>query len=90
MEAEIDLLKGIGPGADKSPAGTVRVTSIPLVVNHILIPALKELYAAHPRLHIEAIPDPRNLSLTRRTPVLLCGLPGRTAKTRSLRGASAN
>jgi DNA-binding transcriptional LysR family regulator len=66
MEAEIDRLKGLATGADQAVAGTVRITSIPLIVNRLLMPNLEPLYAAHPHLHIEAIAEPRNISITRR------------------------
>jgi DNA-binding transcriptional LysR family regulator len=66
MEVEIDLLRGEVAGGDTAAVGNVRVTSIPLIINHLLVPALAQLYAAHPRLRIEAIAEPRNLSLTRR------------------------
>ena len=66
METEIDLLKGVASGADESAAGTVRVNSIPLIVSRMLMPGLKTLYAAHPKLCIEAIAEPRNISLSRR------------------------
>jgi DNA-binding transcriptional LysR family regulator len=66
LEVEIDLLKGAASGADRSVAGSVRVTSIPLVVNRILMPALPALYATHPRLHIDVVAEPRNVSVTRR------------------------
>lgn len=66
VEAEIDRLKGLAAGADQALAGTVRITAIPLIVNRLLMPNLRHLYAAHPRLHIEAIAEPRNISITRR------------------------
>ena len=66
MEAEIDLLKEGASGADGSAAGLVRISAIPLIMNHMLTPALKTLRAAHPKLRIEAFAEPRNISLTRR------------------------
>jgi DNA-binding transcriptional LysR family regulator len=66
MEVEVEVLKGTATGADGSAAGTVRVSSIPLIVNHVLIPALGDLYAAHPQLRVEAVAEPRNISLTKR------------------------
>jgi DNA-binding transcriptional LysR family regulator len=53
--------------ADHDPCiGTVRLTSVPIVVNRLLVPTVKALLDRHPRLQIELIPDSRNLSLTRR------------------------
>lgn len=66
MLAEINLLKSAAAGMDGSVTGAVRVSSIPLIVNRILIPALRDLYSAHPQLRIEAVAEPRNISLTRR------------------------
>ena len=66
VEQEVEALEqGIG-GADAVPAGTVRVTAVPILVNRLLIPAVARLHAAHPRLRLELIADPRNLSLSRR------------------------
>ncbi len=66
IEAEIDTIeRGVG-GSDAVVAGSVRVTAVPILVNRLLIPALPELYAAHPDLQVELIAEPRNLRLTRR------------------------
>ncbi|HEX2114331.1 MAG TPA: LysR family transcriptional regulator [Alphaproteobacteria bacterium] len=53
-------------GADAATEGLVRITAVPLLVNRVLIPALPKLLATQPRLRIELIAEPRNLSLTRR------------------------
>ena len=66
MQAEINLLKSAAAGVDESVSGAVRISSIPLVMNRILIPALKDLYSKHPQLRIETVAEPRNISLTRR------------------------
>jgi DNA-binding transcriptional LysR family regulator len=66
VEREVQALKqGIGD-ADADAAGLVRITAVPVLVNRLLVPALPQLYARHPRLRIELIAEPRNLSLTRR------------------------
>ena len=62
MEA---LVTGIS-GADQLAIGRVRVTSVPIVVNRILIPALLPLLGRHPDLRVELIADPRDFSLTKR------------------------
>jgi DNA-binding transcriptional LysR family regulator len=36
------------------------------VVNRLLLPAVRSLYASHPRLRLEMIAEPRNLSVMRR------------------------
>ena len=66
MEVEVDFLKAAASGLDASAAGTVRVSAIPLIVNRLLIPALRDLYAVHPQLCLQAIAEPRNVSLTKR------------------------
>ena len=43
--------------------GTVRVTSVPLVVNHLLLPALPRLTARHPHLRLSLLPEPRAMNL---------------------------
>jgi DNA-binding transcriptional LysR family regulator len=66
VEREVEALaRGIG-GADSSPEGVVRLTSVPILVNRLLVPALPRLHAAYPRLQVELIADRRNLHLTRR------------------------
>ena len=52
--------------ADHRIAGTVRLTSVPLLVNRVLIPLLPELVHRHPDLQVELIADARVLSLARR------------------------
>lgn len=66
VELEVEALERRVTGTDAAPAGTVRLTSVPILVNRLLVPALPKLYAAHPRLQIELIADQRNLHLTRR------------------------
>jgi DNA-binding transcriptional LysR family regulator len=66
VERELHGLHGRLAGADAAVAGTVRLTSVPIVANRLLAPALPTLVAAHPLLRLELIAEPRNLSLTRR------------------------
>lgn len=66
MELEVQAAEGALSGADERAAGSVRVTSVPLVANRVLAPALPGLLAAHPQLRIELIAEPRDLSLTKR------------------------
>jgi DNA-binding transcriptional LysR family regulator len=47
-------------------SGVVRITSVPVLVNRVLVPHLPDLHRDHPHLTIELIPDPRNLALTER------------------------
>lgn len=66
VEQQLDALERAIAGTDAVPAGLVRLTSVPILVNRLLIPALFELYSRHPGLRVELIAEPRNLSLTRR------------------------
>jgi len=53
-------------GGEPACAGVVRLTSVPIVVNQILIPQLSSLTQLYPELELELIPDSRDLSLTHR------------------------
>jgi DNA-binding transcriptional LysR family regulator len=66
IEAEIETLGELTAGSDSLATGSVRLTSIPLLVNRLLIPAIGELKASHPMLRLELVAEPRNLSLTKR------------------------
>ena len=46
--------------------GTVRITSVPIIVNHVLAPNVNALTERHPKLEIVLIPDSRDLSLSHR------------------------
>jgi DNA-binding transcriptional LysR family regulator len=66
IECEISALGVALSGADDMVSGTVRVTSVPILVNHVLVPAAQTLLKRHPELHLEFVGDTRDLSLTRR------------------------
>ena len=66
VEREVQAVEAAVSGADKLAAGLVRVTSVPLLVNRVLVPALPPLLAGHRQLRVELIAEPRDLSLTRR------------------------
>jgi DNA-binding transcriptional LysR family regulator len=66
IEAEIETLGELATRADSLAAGSVRLTSNPLLVNRLLIPAVDELKTSHPMLRLELVAEPRNLSLTKR------------------------
>ncbi len=66
IEEEVKALEaGIDDG-DATAAGVVRLTAVPILVNRLLVPALRHLQAAHPRIQLELVAEPKNLSLTRR------------------------
>ena len=66
VELQVQSLEGAVSGTDQAAAGTTRVTSVPILVNRVLVPALPLLLDAHPELHIELVAEPRDLSLTKR------------------------
>jgi DNA-binding transcriptional LysR family regulator len=66
MEQQFDSISdAVGSGQDPC-AGTVRVTSVPILVNRLLAGSVGALLERHPGLIIELVPDSRDLSLTRR------------------------
>ncbi len=66
IEEEVRALgAGIDDG-DATAAGVVRLTAVPILVNRLLVPALPQLRSAQPRIQLELVAEPRNLSLTRR------------------------
>jgi DNA-binding transcriptional LysR family regulator len=87
IEREVEALVGTASGADQAVAGTVRVTAVPILVDRVLIPALPAFVAAHPRLRLELIAEPRDLSLTKREADLALRLarPRREAQVRARR-----
>ena len=66
MEREVSALNVALAGADDVVSGTVRVTAVPIIVNHILVPAAQILLKRHSKLQLEFVADSRDLSLTRR------------------------
>lgn len=66
MEQEAAAIgEALGRSARKL-VGTVRITSVPVIVNRVLVPALAPLLQRHPDLVVELIPDARDLNLTQR------------------------
>jgi DNA-binding transcriptional LysR family regulator len=66
IESEISVLDAAFSGVDDVVSGTVRVTSVPIVVNRILVPAAQILLTRYPNLQLEFVGDAKDLSLTRR------------------------
>ncbi|MGF6607595.1 DNA-binding transcriptional LysR family regulator [Paraburkholderia sp. WSM4175] len=66
IEIEVQSSTRTISGADVRVAGTVRVTSVPILTNRILIPALPNLLGQHPDLNVELVAEARSLSLTKR------------------------
>src|SRR5260370_30971778 len=66
MESQFQSISEI-VGADQNLCvGTVRITSVPLLINRLFAGAVGELLKRQPSLVIELVPDSRDLSLTRR------------------------
>lgn len=66
VELEAQGLENTVAGTDQLAAGTVRLTTVPVILNHVLVTALPNLLRKHPKLQIELIAEPRDLSLTKR------------------------
>lgn len=66
VEAQIGGLTEVVKGIDAAVTGSVRVTSVPVLVNRALVPALPTLLGRYPDLRIELIADARDLNLSRR------------------------
>jgi len=66
VEREVQAVHEEVSGSDATVAGTVRLTSVPILVNRVLVPALPVLFEGHSALRVELIAEPRDLSLTRR------------------------
>lgn len=66
LEIEALALARAFGGRDINVAGLVRVTCAETVADHILAQGLATLYLKHPDIMVELIPDPRELSLSRR------------------------
>jgi DNA-binding transcriptional LysR family regulator len=66
MEQQFDSINEV-VGLDRDPCGgTVRVTSVPILINRLFVRFVGALLEQHPGLIIELVPDSRDLSLTRR------------------------
>lgn len=66
VERELLSLEKHITGSNQQPQGVVRITSVPTIVNRLLIPRLPSLLQQHPGLRIEAIAEVRNIRLTQR------------------------
>lgn len=61
----LSLEKHVADGSQQ-PQGVVRITSVPTIVNRLLIPRLPSLLQRYPGLRIEAIAEVRSIRLTQR------------------------
>ncbi len=53
-------------GRDTVLGGTVRLTAVPFLLNHFIVPNIHSFSETNPALQISLVPDNKNLSLTRR------------------------
>jgi len=63
MEAEAENIETCLQADEFECSGVVRITSVPTLINRLLVPNLGLLQNQHKKLHIELIPESRNLSL---------------------------
>lgn len=63
--ANIAMRESLGKIADQV-TGSVRVSSVPIIVNRILLPNLAPLIQRYPRLTLELVPAADNLDLSKR------------------------
>jgi len=66
VEIEVQAAEGMLTGSNDRAEGTVRVTAVPIIANHVLVPALPRLLNQHRDLQIELIADGRDLNLVNR------------------------
>ncbi len=66
IEREVLEARSKFAGLDQKVEGTVRFTSVPILINQIFVPALPRLLEVHSALHLELVAEPRELSLTKR------------------------
>ncbi len=66
IELETQDIERIVAGSNHAVTGNVRLTAVPLVMHHIVVPALPTLAEQHPGLTLELISEPKDLSLTQR------------------------
>jgi DNA-binding transcriptional LysR family regulator len=65
VEEQVQALES-GIEGDDAAAGPVRLTTVPILINRLIVPALPAFCAAYPLIKLELIAEPRNVDLTRR------------------------
>jgi DNA-binding transcriptional LysR family regulator len=63
IEAEYQSAVEAVAGTDLRAGGNVRLTAVPILANHVLVPAMPELFRTHPHIRLELVAEPRRLSL---------------------------
>ncbi len=62
----IDVIENQSRKSEGKIYGTVRLTSVPIIINRLLVPVLQPFLKANPELNVELIAESRDYSLTRR------------------------
>ncbi|OED50298.1 hypothetical protein AB838_02850 [Rhodobacteraceae bacterium (ex Bugula neritina AB1)] len=63
MADAAQTLQGLGEEGAAQFAGVVRLTAVPLLANHLLLPRMPDLLSAAPGLRVELVSELRDLSL---------------------------
>lgn len=84
IELEVQAAEGMLAGTNDRAAGVVRVTAVPIIANHVLVPALPKLLNQHRDLQVELIADGRNLNLINREADIALRLARPTNDTRAI------
>lgn len=63
MEHEADLIGDVSGAGNRDCTGTVRITSVPFLINRWIVPQLPVFLASAPLLRVEVVPESRDLSL---------------------------
>lgn len=66
MEAEHRKIENLSGGVTGQIKGRVRISSVPVLVNRVLVRHLSGLFRKHPALEVELVPSAENVDLTKR------------------------
>jgi DNA-binding transcriptional LysR family regulator len=66
VEEDVKALEDRVGNENSAPAGQVRLTAVPVLINRLIIPALPRFCATYPRIRLDLIALSRNVSLARR------------------------
>jgi DNA-binding transcriptional LysR family regulator len=66
MEAASRALQACSDRAADHVSGVVRITSVPIIINRVLVPQIGKIARRHPHLTVELVPNSNNLDLSKR------------------------
>ena len=66
MERENTVLREHLDQSSGQIGGTIRISTVPMIINHVILPHLGKLGDKHPHLTVELVPEARNIDLTKR------------------------